>query len=142
MKKLIVARKEEQKVLQNLLKEETAQFLTVYGRRRVGKTFLIREYFEDSFAFKHTALSPFELKDINPDVLYHAQLSEFQKSLVRYGLNVNEPIKDWFEAFDRLRDLIESKNPKQKQVVFIDEMPWLDTPRAGFISAFEHFWND
>lgn len=142
MKKLIVARKEEQKVLQSLLKEKTAQFLTVYGRRRVGKTFLIREYFEDSFAFKHTALSPFELKDINPDVLYRAQLSEFQKSLTRYGLSVNEPIKDWFEAFDRLRDLIECKNPKQKQVVFIDEMPWLDTPRAGFVSAFEHFWND
>lgn len=142
MKKLIVARREEQKVLQNLLKEKTAQFLTVYGRRRVGKTFLIREYFEDSFAFKHTALSPFELKEINPDVLYRAQLSEFQKSLIRYGLSVTEPIKDWFEAFDRLRELIESKNPKQKQIVFIDEMPWLDTPRAGFISAFEHFWND
>lgn len=142
MKELIVARKEEQKTLQNLLKEKTAQFLTVYGRRRVGKTFLIREYFEDSFAFRHTALSPFELKDINPDVLYKAQLGEFRKSLVRYGLGKDVSIHDWFEAFDKLRELIESKNPEQKQVVFIDEMPWLDTPRAGFISAFEHFWND
>ena len=77
MRNLIIARKEEQRMLQNLKNERTAQFLAVYGRRRVGKTFLIREYFEDSFTFKHTALSPLELKDINPDALYKAQLAEF-----------------------------------------------------------------
>lgn len=142
MKELIIARKEEQRVLQSLKNENTAQFLAVYGRRRVGKTFLIREFFEDSFSFKHTALSPLELKDINPDALYKAQLAEFKKSLVRYGHNNDNPIADWFEAFDRLRELIESKRTREKAIVFIDEMPWLDTPRAGFISALEHFWND
>ena len=142
MKELIIARKEEQRVLQSLKNENTAQFLAVYGRRRVGKTFLIREFFEDSFSFKHTALSPLELKDINPDALYKAQLAEFKKSLVRYGHNNDNLITDWFEAFDRLRELIESKRTREKAIVFIDEMPWLDTPRAGFISALEHFWND
>jgi len=142
MKELIIARKEEQRVLQSLKNENTAQFLAVYGRRRVGKTFLIREFFEDSFSFKHTALSPLELKDINPDALYKAQLAEFKKSLVRYGHNNDNPIADWFEAFDRLRELIESKRTRERAIVFIDEMPWLDTPRAGFISALEHFWND
>ena len=62
MKKLIISRKQEQLVLRQLQEEPTAQFLAVYGRRRVGKTFLIREYFEDSFAFMHTAVSPMELK--------------------------------------------------------------------------------
>lgn len=142
MKELIIARKEEQRVLQSLKNENTAQFLAVYGRRRVGKTFLIREFFEDSFSFKHTALSPLELRDINPDALYKAQLAEFKKSLVRYGHNNDNPIADWFEAFDRLRELIESKRTRERAIVFIDEMPWLDTPRAGFISALEHFWND
>ena len=142
MRNLIIARKEEQRMLQNLKNERTAQFLAVYGRRRVGKTFLIREYFEDSFTFKHTALSPLELKDINPDALYKAQLAEFKKSLVRYGHKNDSQISDWFEAFDRLRELIESKNANERVIAFIDEMPWMDTPRAGFMSALEHFWND
>jgi len=62
MKSLIVAREREQAILSRLLEEPTAHFLTVYGRR-IGKTFLIREYFDDSFAFKHTAISPLEFKD-------------------------------------------------------------------------------
>ena len=79
MKDIIIARKEEKRMLHNLRNEKTAQLLAVYGRRRVGKTFLIREYFEDAFSFKHTALSPLELRDINPDALYKAQLAEFKK---------------------------------------------------------------
>ena len=136
MRNLIIARKEEQRMLQNLKNERTAQFLAVYGRRRVGKTFLIREYFEDSFTFKHTALSPLELKDINPDALYKAQLAEFKKSLVRYGHKNDSQISDWLEAFDRLRELIESKNANERVIAFIDEMPWMDT--SGTIMAPEN----
>ena len=70
MKKLIVSRKQEQLVLKQLQDEPTAQFLAIYGRRRVGKTFLIREYFEDGFAFMHTAVSPMELKEKDQKLLY------------------------------------------------------------------------
>ena len=63
MKSLIIAREREQATLKRLLEEPTAQFLAVYGRRRIGKTFLIREYFDDNFAFRHTAISPLELED-------------------------------------------------------------------------------
>ena len=63
MKNLIVARENEKAELERLMNEPTAQMLAVYGRRRTGKTFLIREYFEDNFAFKHTAVSPMELKE-------------------------------------------------------------------------------
>ena len=142
MKSLIVAREKEQEMLGRLLMEPTAQLLTVYGRRRIGKTFLIREYFDDNFAFKHTAMSPLEFKDKEDKLLYRIQLDEFAHSLRKYGDQLSEPLKDWSDAFHRLEDLLGKKRTKKKMVVFIDEMPWLDTPRSGFMTAFEHFWND
>lgn len=143
MKNLIVARKKEQTELERLMKEPTAQLLAVYGRRRTGKTFLVREYFGDSFAFKHTAVSPMELKEREGgELIYRIQLNEFASSLRKYGSKDNTPISDWFDAFHRLEALLDNRRKKGKMVVFIDEMPWLDTPRAGFLSAFEHFWND
>lgn len=141
MKQDIIARKNEIAILDSLMEEEFAQFIAVYGRRRVGKTFLIREYFGDKFTFFHTAVSPRELKDRQPEYLYRIQLDEFAKSLKLYGYQSEEPIKDWFDAFDRLWVLIQSHPQKERLVLFIDEMPWLDTPRAGFMSALEHFWN-
>lgn len=140
MKEKIIGRERERAVLSSLYQSDNAEFLAVYGRRRVGKTFLVREFFEESFAFYHTALAPFELKD-HPKLLYRAQLDEFAHSLSKYGDTNDKPLENWFEAFHRLEDLLDSKRGRKKMVVFIDEMPWLDTPRAGFMSAFEHFWN-
>lgn len=142
MKSLIIAREKEQAMLARLLMEPTAQLLTVYGRRRIGKTFLIREYFDDNFAFKHTAVSPLEFKDKAEKLLYKIQLEEFAHSLRKHGAQITEPLKDWADAFHRLEDFLSKKRTKKKMVVFIDEMPWLDTPRSGFMTAFEHFWND
>jgi len=144
MKELIVAREKEKAVLERLLNEDTAQMLAVYGRRRTGKTFLVREYFDDRFVFKHTAVSPMELKeqDKGGELLYRVQLNEFAASLRKYGSRDMSPISNWFEAFHRLETLLSKKRGKGKMVVFIDELPWLDTPRANFLSAFEHFWND
>ena len=143
MKNLIIAREKEQAELERLAKEPTAQLLAVYGRRRTGKTFLVREYFDDSFAFKHTAVSPMELKERDGgELMYRVLLNEFAASLRKYGSKDATPIADWFEAFHRLETLLDSRRKKGKMVVFIDELPWLDTPRAGFLSAFEHFWND
>lgn len=140
MKELIIAREKEKTALQRLLDEPTAQFLAVYGRRRIGKTFLLREFFGD-FAFMHTALSPMELKENNNQLLYQTQLNEFAASLQKYGSHSTQPINNWFEAFHQLEKLLDAKRTKKKMVVFIDELPWLDTPRVGFLSAFEHFWN-
>ena len=140
MKDRIIGREREKEVLTSLYQSTNAEFLAVYGRRRVGKTYLVREFFEDTFAFYHTALSPFELKD-QPKLLYRAQLDEFAHSLKKYGETKDDPIENWFEAFHRLESLLDGKKGRKRMVVFIDEMPWLDTPRAGFMSAFEHFWN-
>lgn len=132
----IIGRKKEQQQLGRLLESKEAEFLVVYGRRRVGKTFLIRNYFKDQFTFYHTALSPLELDETD---LLKAQLQNFTSSLRRYGCQVDEEPKDWLSAFDILINFLKEK--KEKLVVFLDELPWLDTPKSGFITAFEHFWN-
>ena len=134
----IVGRKKEQQQLEHLLDSKEAEFLVVYGRRRVGKTFLIRNYFKDRLTFYHTALSPLELEG---GELLQAQLLNFTSSLRRSGMEIDAAPQSWFEAFDLLIDFLSSKSKTEKIIVFIDEMPWLDTPKSGFVTAFEHFWN-
>ncbi|MBQ3657905.1 MAG: AAA family ATPase [Bacteroidales bacterium] len=140
MREFIVGRELEQSKLQDLYNSKQAEFLVVYGRRRTGKTFLLREYFEKDFTFFHTALSPFEMAD-NAELLAKQQLRKFADTLRAYGSLIPGVPEDWFEAFDRLKELILRKSKRKRLVVFIDELPWLDTPRSNFITAFEHFWN-
>lgn len=134
----IVGRKREAEELMRLYCKGQAQLVAVYGRRRVGKTFLVRELFKNRFAFYHTGISPVELAEVN---LLEAQLTAFQSSLVEYGGEEMARPKSWMEAFDRLKVLLQQQDKNKRQLVFIDETPWLDTPRSGFITAFEHFWN-
>ena len=134
----IISRKQQIKQLEDIYNSGKSEFVVVYGRRRIGKTFLVRELFKNRFTFYHTALSPIELND---NQLLEKQLIAFSTTLKNYGASINEEPKNWFDAFDELRKLI-TKSPKNKRlVVFIDEMPWLDTKGSGFITAFESFWN-
>ena len=135
---VIIGRKQEKEELMNIYHRKQAQLVAVYGRRRVGKTYLVRELFKDQFVFYHTGVSPIELQDAN---LLDAQLTAFNSSLVRYGAETDTRPKDWHEAFSRLIALLEKTDKKSRAVVFLDEMPWMDTPRSGFMTAFEHFWN-
>lgn len=134
----IVGRIKEQEELKHLYQSSKAEFVVVYGRRRVGKTFLIREFFGDKLDFYHTGLSPIELEG---NKLQEKQLQSFSFSLKRYGADIDHQPKDWLEAFEMLISLLEKKGKNKRQVIFMDEMPWMDTPRSGFITAFEHFWN-
>lgn len=137
----IIGRVAEKTELKRLYESGKPEFVVVYGRRRVGKTFLIREFFEGQFAFYHTGLSQQEM-DIEHQK--DSQLQNFASSLRRYGKTGQGTPKDWLTAFDCLQTLLEKKvesEPNQRQVVFIDELPWMDTPRSGFVSALEHFWN-
>lgn len=134
----IIGRKKEIQELQACFHSTQAEFVAIYGRRRVGKTFLVREMFKDNMVFYHTGLSPFELKD---EVLINSQLTNFYSSLKRYGYEGTEKPSDWMEAFDMLIKFLETNQKEEKQVVFIDEIAWMDTPRSGFLTAFEHFWN-
>ena len=137
---IMVGRVLEKQLLQRAIDRQQAQIVIVYGRRRVGKTFLINEFFNNDFAFKHTALSPFDRK--SPRNQLSQQLIEFNYSLKSYGLNNSSAPSSWGEAFHMLQDLLDSKADGSNQVIFIDELPWMDTPKSGFVSAFEHFCND
>ncbi len=131
-RKNIIAREEECRKLSRVLNEEEAQLIVVTGRRRVGKTFLINEYFDNEFDFKITGAH----KESKAN-----QLNYFRLELLRRtGTDVGE-IKDWPMAFFHLQRYLSSLGQK-KSVVFFDEMPWLDSHKSGFIKAFEHFWND
>ena len=134
----IVGRRQETEELLNIYHRKQAQLVAVYGRRRVGKTYLVRELFKEQFVFHHTGVSPLELQEANQ---LEAQLTAFNSSLIRYGMQADARPKDWTEAFGRLATLIDKEDKDKRAVVFIDEMPWMDTPRSGFMTAFEHFWN-
>ena len=129
---MLIGRENERKRLKDLLETDKSEFVAVYGRRRIGKTFLIRESFDYEFAFEHTGLRNGGFKK---------QLKAFHDKLVKCGYRGCPNLRDWSEAFTRLGELLEKK-PTGKKVVFIDECPWLDTPRSGFLDELDHFWND
>lgn len=130
----LVGRDEELKSLNRIMKSKEAEFVVVYGRRRVGKTFLVNTFFDDTYAFKLTGLAKKSKRE---------QLANFTASLNRYGngQKFTKP-RTWYEAFERLRTLLESVKTKGKRVVFIDELPWMDSRGSNLVSALEHFWND
>lgn len=128
---MLIGRLEEQDELRTAYNSEYSEFVAVYGRRRVGKTFLIREVFDYKFTFSHTGLSKKNTK---------AQLQNFQSSLRSQGMPKAPLPENWLEAFDLLANLL-SKSVDKRKVVFIDEMPWMDAPRSSFLTALEHFWN-
>ena len=134
----IIGRQLEREELQRIYDAEGSKFVAVYGRRRVGKTFLIKEHFKDKLTFWHTGLSPY---DRDKKFLLRDQLQAFHYSLQDYGLQGEPCPKSWLEAFRLLQKLLKQKNDGTRQVVFIDELPWMDTARSRFIPAFEHFWN-
>ena len=128
----IIGREYEIKRLDRAMEEKEAQLIIVYGRRRVGKTYLINEYFDGRFDFKFTGAF---------DQTTPQQLKNFTEELDRVTNTKHNLPSSWTDAFSLLRDYLEMEDKKEKQVVFFDEMPWMDRQRSGFLSAFEWFWN-
>ncbi len=133
----IIGRKKEIAELRRCYESDRAEFVAVYGRRRVGKTFLINEVLRDEMTFRHTGLSPYGKQRAS----LKEQLQNFYFSLVRHGMDGIEPPKTWLEAFFSLERFLEQNDNGSRQVVFIDELPWMDTARSGFLTALEAFWN-
>lgn len=127
----MVGRHKEKESLLCAAERPEAQFVAVYGRRRVGKTYLIRETFHDDFCFCHVGVSGVGTAE---------QLLNFRDSLVKYGYEHCPSLKSWREAFLALEKVIE-RCARKRKVVFIDELPWMDTRRSKFVPALEHFWN-
>jgi len=130
----VIGRQHEIHLLDTIERENRSVFVAVYGRRRVGKTFLVRSVYDGRFAFQTTGIA-----QVNTD----QQLVNFHTSLVRAFPQVEDkPLSaDWFSAFQLLINGLESLEGTQKKIVFFDELPWFDTPNSMFVQALEHFWN-
>lgn len=137
----MIGRSKESKILKDLYESDESQLVAVCGRRRIGKTFLIDETFGGNFAFRHSGLSPAENMPDDEKSAYRNQLRHFSNSLKLYGAKIKKCPEDWLEAFFQLELYLQNIDNGSRQVVFIDELPWLDTPRSGFITALEAFWN-
>lgn len=135
---IVIGRKQEIEELNRRRNSKRSEFIAVYGRRRVGKTFLINEVFRDDMVFHHTGLSPYDRKR---KVTLKDQLQNFYFSLIRHGMESIILPKSWMEAFFMLEQFLERQDNGSRQIVFIDELPWMDTPRSGFLTALEAFWN-
>ncbi len=127
----MIGRKKEIALLLKAAESGCSEFVAVYGRRRVGKTFLVRETFNSKFTFQHSGVANTGTK---------IQLDRFRRSLVESGHAKCPVLKTWFAAFDELKSVIQA-SAAPKKILFIDEMPWMDKPNANFIPALENFWN-
>lgn len=133
----IIGRIEEQNKLKTVLLSKRSEFVVLYGRRRIGKTFLIKEYFQNKFSFYTTGVLSKKNK---------TELFAFNKSLLDYGSTEKTIPDNWFDAFNRLEKMIKNNIIKldlryNKRILFFDELPWFDTGKSEFKAALELFWN-
>ena len=136
----MVGRKKEIQELNDLYSSGMAEFVAIYGRRRVGKTYLVDQTFEGRITFRHTGISPVEYGKKGEGLL-KAQLKSFHESMVRQNLEADHCPRDWMEAFFMLSMALQKTDDGSRQLVFLDELPWMDTPRSFFVTALENFWN-
>ncbi len=134
MNQSLIGREKEIAKLQRYARSRKSEFVALYGRRRVGKTYLVRQVFQQEMTFQLTGLA---------NVGKKAQLAQFHAELLehfpeREGI---APAEDWFIAFRQLIAALEKEKSDSKKVIFLDELPWLDTRGANFLSGLEHFWN-
>lgn len=131
MEQKIIGRAYEMQLLEQCVQSKESELVVVYGRRRVGKTFLVNQFFKNKYAFKLTGV-------------YHqptsVQLERFATQMEEYSGDSTIP-ENWYKAFDMLKKHLQQTTTQGKKVVFIDEMPWLDTEESNFVAAFEQFWN-
>ena len=130
----VLGRKEAKATLDKKLKSNKAELIAIIGRRRIGKTYLIKNYLEKDIIFKFSGL-------------YNGSLSEHLERFtneVATSLKSEVPLttpSSWFEAFDLLKIVIKTHKGKKKKVIFLDEFPWMATNKSRFLTAFTDFWN-
>lgn len=133
MEQRIIGREREIAELRRCMESDRSEFVIVYGRRRVGKTFLVENFFGGTYDFSFVG---------GHRLTKAKQLRGFAKALKKAASLDKQPVlRDWTEAFDALENYLESLPTDRKKVVFIDEMPWIDTPQSEFVEALEMFWN-
>jgi uncharacterized protein len=131
---VIIGREAEKQLLDEVLAHPAADLVALYGRRRIGKTYLVRSYLQAQLVFEFSGIH---------EVSTEQQLANFTRAM---ALQLNKglplpPAANWFEAFDRMAALLRQKLRRKKAIVFLDEFPWMQTPKSNFLAAFENFWN-
>lgn len=130
---LVVGRKVQKEIFKEALKSSKSEFVVVYGRRRVGKTFLVKNVLGKYINFEMTGIQDGDLNDQLQN--FADKLSDFSK------VDVAKP-KKWMQAFSMLRKYLSNKKGNKKKVIFLDELPWIDTHKSKFLGMLGHFWND
>lgn len=128
----LIGREYECTELDRCRMSDRSELVIIYGRRRIGKTFLIEQHFNQSFDFWYVGRRRISTKE---------QLRQFGKALTKSSGGIKYRFASWFEAFDALEDYLETLPADRKKVVFIDEMPWMDRVHSNFVAALEGFWN-
>ena len=128
----LIGREKEIRTLKEAMESKDSVFLAVYGRRRVGKTFLLRQTLSDRIVFSYSGKA---------NITRQSQLKSFRLSLMEQGMPDCPVIKDWFTAFSCLKRLI-CLSSESKKVILLDEVAWMDNHKSDFIPALEGFWNE
>lgn len=129
---VLIGRHSECETLKECLTSGRSEFVIVCGRRRIGKTFLVDQFFENRYDFSFVGKHQTKTQ---------TQLNYFAKALQKHSGRKQNPYADWYEAFDALEEYLDTLPTDRKKIIFIDEMPWIDTQRSTFVSALENFWN-
>lgn len=131
MARKIIGRKREISQLENIANSDRAELVAVYGRRRIGKTYLVKEFFNEKFDYYATGIFEGSQQD---------EIDAFCDGLYQKQRVAKASIKSWMDAFSALRQYLKGLR-KKRVVVFLDELPWFDVPSGKFLKAFEWFWN-
>ena len=128
---MLIGREKEIALLNKIYEDKSSHFISVYGRRRIGKTYLINQVYKDKILFHHSGIA---------NGSFSEQLFSFSSSLKNSNYIPKTKITNWFIAFEELKDLIRNSDQTRK-IIFIDELSWMDTPKSDLIKALESFWN-
>ena len=132
MQDKLVSRKRECDELQRCLESDRSELVIISGRRRIGKTYLIDKFFNYKYDFTFVG------EHKTPATV---QIQNFMRAIHRHSKKQQPKAATWYDAFNALEDYLETLPSNRKKVIFIDEMPWMDTQRSNFVSALENFWN-
>lgn len=129
----VTGRKKEIEILKEALTSDEAEMISVIGRRRVGKTFLVQEIYKSDIVFEISGIQ---------NASGNEQLRNFNERLIEFFPTADVKIPtDWLDAFFLLIRLLREQKTRKKRVVFFDEVPWMATHKSGFLKGLSHFWN-
>ncbi len=125
-----IGRKREMEKLESEYSRDSS-FVVIYGRRRVGKTTLIKEFLKDKTAFYFLATEEIESQSMK-------RLAGVVARTTKNRLLQNATFTDWLDLFQVIADY----EPEKKKVFVIDEFPYLVKTNSAFPSILQNAWDE